>query len=73
MNLGVLRGGTAINIIARECELGWEIRSLPGEDVDAILASPEGQAAIADVPKFATGGFQFMFDDEVVLIPYSLG
>jgi acetylornithine deacetylase len=38
MNLGVLRGGTAINIIARDCELGWEIRSLPGEDVGAILA-----------------------------------
>ena len=28
---------------------------------------------IADVPNFATGGFTFMFDDEIVLIPYSLG
>lgn len=42
-------------------------------DLDAILASPEGQAAIADVPKFATGGCSFVFDEEVVLIPYSLG
>lgn len=42
------------------------------KDAEAILESPEGQAAIADVPKFATGGFQFMFDDEVVLIPCSL-
>ena len=41
-------------------------------DLEAILASPEGQATIADVPKFASGGFTFMFDDEVVLIPYSL-
>lgn len=41
-------------------------------DLDAILASPEGQAAIADVPKFASGGCTFLFDDEVVLIPYSL-
>jgi uncharacterized protein (TIGR02118 family) len=40
-------------------------------DIEAILASPEGQAAIADVPNFATGGFSFMFDDEVVLIPVS--
>lgn len=39
---------------------------------EAILASPEGQAAIADVPKFATGGFTFMFDDEIVLIPCAL-
>jgi uncharacterized protein (TIGR02118 family) len=42
-------------------------------DLEAILASPEGRATIADVPNFATGGFTFMFDDEVVLIPCSLG
>ena len=41
-------------------------------DLEAILASPEGQATVADVPKFATGGVTFLFDDEVVLIPYSL-
>jgi uncharacterized protein (TIGR02118 family) len=37
-------------------------------DIEAILSSPEGQAAIADVPNFATGGFAFMFNDESVLI-----
>ena len=42
-------------------------------DLEAIIASPEGQATIADVPNFATGGFTFLFDDEVVLIPCSLG
>lgn len=42
-------------------------------DLEAILASPEGQATIADVPNFASGGFTFLFNDEVVLIPYSLG
>ncbi len=42
-------------------------------DLEAILASPEGQATIADVPNFASGGCTFLFDDEVVLIPYSLG
>ncbi|MFO0798383.1 MAG: EthD family reductase [Gemmataceae bacterium] len=42
-------------------------------DLDAILASPEGQAAIADVPNFATGGVTFLFNDEDVLIPYALG
>ncbi len=40
-------------------------------NLEAILASPEGQATIADVPNFASGGFTFMFDDEVVLIPCS--
>jgi uncharacterized protein (TIGR02118 family) len=42
-------------------------------ELEAILATPEGQATIADVPNFATGGFTFMFDDETVLIPCSLG
>jgi uncharacterized protein (TIGR02118 family) len=41
-------------------------------DLEAILASPEGQATIADVPRFATGGFKFMFDDEIVLFPCAL-
>ena len=42
------------------------------EALEAILASPEGQATVADVPNFATGGVSFMFDDEEVLIPYRL-
>jgi uncharacterized protein (TIGR02118 family) len=42
------------------------------EAMEAILASPAGQAAVADVPNFATGGASFMYDDEQVLIPYSL-
>ncbi len=41
-------------------------------DLDAVLASPEGRATVADVPNFATGGVTFLFDDEVVLIPYAL-
>lgn len=41
-------------------------------DLEKVLASPEGQATLADVPKFATGGFSFMFDKETVLIPLHL-
>lgn len=40
--------------------------------MEAILASPAGQTAVADVPKFATGGATFLFDDEQVLIPVHL-
>lgn len=36
--------------------------------LEAILASPEGQAVVADVANFATGGAQFMYDEEQVLI-----
>lgn len=41
-------------------------------DMDAILASPEGQETIADVPKFATGGVKFMYDFEQVLVDVTL-
>lgn len=42
------------------------------EALEAILASPEGQATVADVPNFATGGAWFFFDDEQAIIPVSL-
>jgi len=41
-------------------------------ELEAALASPEGKATIDDVPRFATGGFWFMFDHELVLIPCEL-
>lgn len=33
------------------------------EEIDAILASPEGQAAVADVPNYATGGVTFLYTE----------
>ncbi len=39
---------------------------------EAILDSPEGRATVADVANFATGGATFIYDDEEVLIPFSL-
>ncbi|MHC4877279.1 MAG: EthD family reductase [Planctomycetota bacterium] len=41
-------------------------------DLEAILNSPEGQATVADVENFATGGATFFFDEEEVLVPFSL-
>ncbi len=42
------------------------------EAMEAILASPEGQATVADVANFATGGATFLYNDEEVMIPYGL-
>ncbi len=41
-------------------------------DLEAIIASPEGQATVADLANFATGGATFLFDDETVLVPLAL-
>jgi len=38
LNLGVIQGGTAMNIIARTCSLDWEFRPLPGVDPAAVRA-----------------------------------
>ncbi len=43
------------------------------EAMEAILESPAGRATVADVANFATGGAKFLYDDEEVLIPLSLG
>lgn len=36
--------------------------------MEAILASPEGQAAVKDVPNFATGGVSFLYSDVTQLV-----
>ncbi|HWL27432.1 MAG TPA: acetylornithine deacetylase [Burkholderiaceae bacterium] len=32
LHVGVVHGGTALNIISRECSFIWDIRTLPGDD-----------------------------------------
>lgn len=37
VHVGVIRGGTALNIIPRHCRFHWEFRALPDQDEDAII------------------------------------
>ncbi len=41
LHVGVMEGGTARNIIPKSCYIHWEIRPLPGEDHQAIIARIE--------------------------------
>ena len=36
INVGVIEGGTALNIVPKTCSFLWEVRSLPGVDEDDI-------------------------------------
>ena len=36
ISVGTIEGGTAVNIIPRDCSFRWEARLLPGEDLDEI-------------------------------------
>jgi acetylornithine deacetylase len=38
LTIGQIRGGTASNILARECKFTFDVRATPGVDPDAILA-----------------------------------
>jgi len=38
------------------------------EDFETLLASPEGKAAVADVPNYATGGATFIYTEIEELI-----
>ena len=44
MHTGVIRGGTAVNIIPRDCQFDFEIRHLPFDDPDAFFAEVRAYA-----------------------------
>ena len=39
LHVGVIQGGTARNIVAKDCEFQWEFRGLPSADADASRAT----------------------------------
>lgn len=44
LHVGKIKGGTAINIMARECQFEWEIRHLPTETFEEVFARFEAYA-----------------------------
>jgi acetylornithine deacetylase len=39
LSVNTIQGGTATNILARACEFTWDLRALPGESPDNVLAA----------------------------------
>jgi acetylornithine deacetylase len=39
LSVGTISGGTAVNIIARECSFEWDLRNIPDDDAAALKAS----------------------------------
>ena len=37
IHVGVINGGTAMNIVSRHCEFVWDIRNIPGDNPDALI------------------------------------
>lgn len=38
LSVGTIQGGTAVNIIARDCAFEWDLRNLPDDDATALKA-----------------------------------
>ena len=51
INVGIVSGGTAGNILARECVLNWGYRTLPGDDNTEVQRRAEKYVAELLLPK----------------------
>ncbi len=52
-NLGIVKGGTAENIIAEHCRIEWQARAHPGDDLDATVSQIDAEAQAKLKPRFA--------------------
>jgi acetylornithine deacetylase len=51
VHTGVIRGGTALNIVPRECSFDFEFRNIPADDTDLLLDEVKRHAATALLPE----------------------
>jgi acetylornithine deacetylase len=51
VHTGVIRGGTALNIVPQDCVFDFEFRNLPGDDPDALFAEFESHVRTAIEPE----------------------
>lgn len=59
LTIGIMNGGTAVNILARECSFLFDLRTEPGMDPDAIMAPFFEECAHTDAAlkaRFAEAG-----------------
>jgi acetylornithine deacetylase len=51
VNVGTIGGGTAVNIISRQCSIEWEFRPIPGFDTPSIRRRLDGFIAESILPR----------------------
>lgn len=62
VQVGVIRGGTARNIIARECQFLWEFRGLPGHSHLDVMRELAGFAEASVLPQMRAGAPEARID-----------
>jgi acetylornithine deacetylase len=51
LSVGTIHGGTAVNIIARDCEFEWDLRNLPDDNAAALKAEIDQFVAVDLLPR----------------------
>ena len=69
VHTGVIRGGTALNIVPHECTFDFEVRHLPGDDPAALLAEFKSHIAAQIEPEMKAidpaSGFEIVQMSEI--------
>ncbi|MFK5980804.1 MAG: acetylornithine deacetylase [Rhizobiaceae bacterium] len=65
-NVGVIKGGTALNIIPSDCEINWELRPLPGDNPADFLSELEEEVRKTVMPKFCEGAAEASIKTETI-------
>src|SRR5579875_1279419 len=72
INVGTIAGGTALNIVPRDCRFEFEIRDLPDDDADAVRAEIERFAhGLLPEMRAVSGDAAIEFDELNVTPPLS--
>jgi acetylornithine deacetylase len=70
LSVGTIAGGTAVNIIARDCAFDWDLRTLPDEDTVALKARIDDFIAADLLPRMrAVHPAAAVETDTIVAVP----
>jgi acetylornithine deacetylase len=69
VHTGVIRGGTALNIVPRDCAFDFEFRHLPFDDPDALLAEVKRFAATLTPDMHAVDPATYIEFDSLSTLP----
>ncbi len=65
-SIGLIRGGTQINVVPNRCEIEIDRRLLPGEEIDAVL---EGYKSLLEDLKSSQPTLEYSFEEPTLADP----
>src|SRR5216684_6020905 len=67
LSVGTIAGGTAVNIIARECAFDWDLRTLPDEDAASLKARIDRFISSDLLPRMRAGYEEAAVETETIV------